>query len=791
MRTLPRDVGSFTGRKEQLAELLDARGASAQGNIWAVDGMAGVGKTAFALHAAHHLAERFPDGQLFLELRGHVPGQAPSDPADALASLLQTLGMDARHIPQGTQERARLWRDRLAGKRLLLLLDDAADSEQVRPLLPGTAGCLVLVTSRARLTALEDTRVITLDTLSPDDAALLFTRVAARRDLAPGDPAAAEIVRLCGYLPLAVGILAARLRHHQAWTPAWLAADLAAARNGTELAATRRQLDALYDQHLISEPAPGRYLLHDLLREHARDLAETDQSAERAAAIGRLLEYYLYAARAADRYLANRVSPAAPGDGISAETPPLGDPAAGAALDGGRAPQSARGRHGRALEQPAHAIAIPAAMNAFLNGQGYWEQALELSQAAQETAKRTGDRHLQATALANLATAQRQTEDFPAAIASDQRAITLYRALGDRAGEAGALTNLGWAQYLTGDFPTADDTLSRAVELHRALGDQGGEGAALGHLGFVALTTGNTLRAVSTLSQAHELCYTVGDQTGEAQALRYLGTVQNQTGQYTEATATLTRALKIARDLGNRNDEAWTLTYMGFAQTLAGMLAPAAVTLMLAVEMFRTLGAQYGEASALSYLGLAQRVAGDLTAATASAEESLRLYRITRSQHGEANVLKEIGILQRLSGDDQAAMISQTLALNGTAMSAHCRPVVLSVSRRRRPVPWKASAGAAFAAASQIRRSRHCARHSVSTSGSDPQIPAASKHSCATGMSKHKQEIVSCDVHVVSEQNNLRHYQALLQRPLSRWASGASYGRDLPLSAISALSLPS
>jgi hypothetical protein len=197
-RTLPRDIGSFTGRERELTELVSDAEPAALAGIRVIDGMAGIGKTAFAVHAAHQLKEHFPDGRIFLDLRGHALGQAPVDPADALSSLLQTVGVDARQIPHGTQERARLWRDRLAGRHLLLLLDDAADSEQVRPLLPGAAGCLVLVTSRRRLTALEDVQVISLDTLPPAEAATLFVRVASRPGLSPSDAAVAEIIQRCG-----------------------------------------------------------------------------------------------------------------------------------------------------------------------------------------------------------------------------------------------------------------------------------------------------------------------------------------------------------------------------------------------------------------------------------------------------------------------------------------------------------------------------------------------------------------------------------------------------------------
>jgi tetratricopeptide (TPR) repeat protein/transcriptional regulator with XRE-family HTH domain len=713
-RTLPRDTGSFIGREQLLAELLSTAGSDAQTRICVVDGMAGVGKTTFAVHAAHQLAERFPDGQIFLELRGHVLGQAPADPVDALASLLQTVGIDARQIPLGTQERARLWRDRLAGKRLLLLLDDAANSEQVRPLLPGTAECLVLVTSRARLTALEDVQVISLGILPPDEAAVLFVRLASRHDLAPGDLAVGEIVRLCGYLPLAVGILAARLRHHKAWTPAWLAADLAAAHsrtklmhaenqsvsaaftlsykdlatderqlfrrlgiypgadidiyaasvlNGADLAVTRRHLDALYDHYLISEPVPGRFRAHDLLREHARDLAETDQPADSQAAIGRLLNYFLRSARAADRLLSRRALQVAQEDDIFPEVPPMATRQD--ATDWMEAERL--NLHAAALTalsgSPAHATAISTAMHSFLCTKGYWDQARTLGQTALEAARRISDRRAHAAALANLAIVNRLTADFSAAIASGQSALRIYRALGDQVGEASALINLGWAQYLTYDFAAAYENLSHALTLYRTLGDQGGEATALTHRGYVSYITSDLPGAVSSLSRARELSHAVGDQVGEADALCYLGMVQYQTGPYLESTVTFTRALEVFRSSGIQNDEAWTLNYLGCAQILSGMLVPATANLDLALKMFRTLGNQYGAANTLNYLGAALRLTGDYRAATASQEESLKLFRAQGNQLGEANALKEIGILQQLTGDIQAAAASHARAL--------------------------------------------------------------------------------------------------------------------------------
>ena len=306
-RTLPRDIASFTGRQQELEQLAEAAtGAGGVVGIHAIGGMAGVGKTAFAVHAAHRLAGRFPDGQIFLRLHGHTLGQEPVDPADALASLLLTAGVPAGQIPPGVEARMALWRDRLAERQLLLVLDDAADSEQVRPLLPGAGGSLVLVTSRRHLSALEDATAVSLDTLPPGEAAGLLVRLAGRAGLTAADPAVGEIVRLCGCLPLAIGMVARQLHHHPAWSAAGRAAELAAAvdrlelmatenlsvaaafnlsyqdlapdqqrlfrrlglhpgtdidsyaaaaLDGTGLAAARRGLEALYDQYLLSEPA--------------------------------------------------------------------------------------------------------------------------------------------------------------------------------------------------------------------------------------------------------------------------------------------------------------------------------------------------------------------------------------------------------------------------------------------------------------------------------------------------------------------------------------------------------
>jgi hypothetical protein len=400
-------------------------------------------------------------------LHAHTQGQRPVDPADALASLLLTAGVPAAQIPPGLEARAARWRDQVAGKKVLLLLDDAAGHEQVRPLLPGTAGSLVLITSRRRLAALEDAAVISLDTLPPVEAVTLLTRLAARSDLGPTSGPAEEITRLCGYLPLAIGMLASQLRHHPAWSVTQLAAELAAAKDrlvlmhaenlsvatafglsyadltvgqqrlfrrlglvpgpdfdahaaaaldGTRLDAARRSLESLYDQHLLTEPAPGRYQLHDLLREHARALAVADKPAESDGAAGRLLDYYLHTALAAGRHFASWAS--------GYRRPPPGRPPthapdvssmgrAGGWLEAERANLHAAVGHAAAQGRLKYATQIPAAVSGFLAVRGHWDQFAALLQAALVAAREAGDRLGEADTLGALGVVQAERGGLP------------------------------------------------------------------------------------------------------------------------------------------------------------------------------------------------------------------------------------------------------------------------------------------------------------------------------------------------------------------------------------------
>ena len=720
-RTLPRDIGGFTGREGELTGLEKSLAEVAGGGlaaIYAIDGMAGIGKTTFAVHAAHRLAGRFPDGQFFLPLHAHTAGQSPVDPADALTSLLMTAGIAAQHIPPGLEARAAKWRDHVAGKKVLLLLDDVAGHEQVRPLLPGGADSLVLVTSRRRLTALEDAIVISIDTLSPDEAWALLARLAGRADRALDEAAGREITRLCGYLPLAIGMLARRLRHHPARTAAELAAELAAARdrlavmraenlsvaaafdlsytdlsqaqqrlfgrlgltpgtdidayavaalNDISLESARSQLDELYDHHLITEPAPGRYLLHDLLREYARALAAADDTAESHAAAGRLVNYYAHVAAAASRHIATwttaggRLPPASP----PASVPQLATSSEAAAwLESERPNLHAAVNYAATHEMPRHAVAIACAVGGFLRARGHWGQAAEQYQAALIAAREAGDRPGQAGVLDELGLLQQLTSDYPAATATLAEAIGLFQDLGDLPGQAYALNHLGLVQVDMADYPAAAASHRQALALARDAGDQLAEAVSLIDLGLVQQMTGDYQAAAASYEQALPLARSVGSAFDEADALCELGAVQRLTGDYPAAIASEHQALDLFGHLGDRLGQAWALDELGLVHQLTGDYQIANACLAEAIELFRDLGDRHGLAKALNSLG-------ELSLRTSAAQESgsrhaqaLAIARELGTPGEQARALEGIGrsLLHR-DPADAAAHLRQALEI--------------------------------------------------------------------------------------------------------------------------------
>ena len=722
-RTLPRDIGSFTGREAELRRLtgpvLDAgRGGGVVG-IHAIGGMAGVGKTALAVHVAHRLAARFPDGQVFLPLHGHTPGQQPVHPVDALASLLLIAGLPAGQIPPGLEARMALWRDHLAGKQLLLVLDDAAGHEQVAPLLPGTGGSLVLVTSRRHLTALEDAQTVSLDTLPPGQAAELLARLAARPGLEPAEPAVGEITRLCGYLPLAIGMLARQLHHHPAWTIGELAADLAAATtrlelmhaenlsvaaafdlsyaelapaqqrlfrqlglhpgpdidayaaaalSGTDLSAARRHLDDLYDRYLIAEPARGRYRLHDLIREHARTLAATDPHDERQAAQDRILDYYAHTGTVSDRLLDFQAGTSP--DPVTVSSWPAGIPALDSqvkALAWARAERdnllACLDHAGRTGDQ-ARVVAFTTGLSALLRIDGPWTDAIALHAMAVQAARRLGNRLAQANALKDLGSMRQFACDYPGATQALQEALDIYQDLGDELGQAHALSNLGLVRWLACDYPGAAQALEQALRIYRDLGNVQGQANALLDLGATRIVTGDTAGAVQAIEQALGLYRDLGDRESEAQALLDLGNARLETGDYPAAARLAEDARHISVDLGDRRGEAWALIYLARLRRLTGDYAEGTQVLDKALGIFEDLGDPRGRGNALVCRGTIQRLTGDLEDAAKSIEAALGIFTGLGESRGRARVLCELGVVRRLTGDYPAAAEAMEAALS-------------------------------------------------------------------------------------------------------------------------------
>ncbi|MFI5780245.1 tetratricopeptide repeat protein [Nocardia sp. NPDC051570] len=714
---LRRDIDTFVGRERELERILEAAGPGRVVSIHTVDGMPGVGKTALVTRAAHLLSERFPGGRFFVELHGYTPGQAPADPFDVLATLLTDLGIAPGHIPDSLEARRDLWRDRLSDRRALLVLDDARDHAQIEPLLPTGPGCLTLITSRRRLVALDGALPLTLDTLDPDHAIELFYRLAHRDPSGSDATAVAEIVRLCGYLPLAIVLLAGRLAHHPSWTIQTLADQFTTATDRlTELdsgdravyaaftmsyrdlsperarlfrylglhpgpdtdtvavaaladlpaAVTRRELEALYTDHLIEEPAPGRYRLHDLLRDYAHTLAASDPPEENDRALDRLLDYYQNSAAAADRHLSRHARP----------TPPPASSAGVAVRDFDdevralawmrveRINLLACVEHA-AADRPRRVVDLTGALAGLLDRDGPWLQARHLHRRAAVTAGSLDDHLGEATALADLGSIGERTGDYAEATDLHQQALARYREVGSRLGEANVLNNLGVVREATGDYPEATTLHQRALDLHREIGNRRGQANTLMFLGRARFRTGDYAEATDLHRRALAIFREIGNRLGEANVLGNLGLVCMGTGEYAEAADLSQRALNLYREIGNRLGEANSLLDLGTVRKEAGVYAEATDLNQRALAIFREIGNRLGEANILGNLGLVRTGTGDYAEATDLHRQALAIFREIGYRLGEANTLNNLGIVRYRTEDyaEAADLHRQALAL--------------------------------------------------------------------------------------------------------------------------------
>ena len=712
--SLPPDTAAFTGRDAEVAAITAATAGGGVVAIRAIDGMPGVGKTALAVRAAYLLRERFPDRQLFIDLRGHTPGQDPLAPEDALAGLLAATGVDPRYLPADLASRAGLWRDRMSGQRTLLVLDNAASSAQAAPLLPGGDQCLVLVTSRRHLADLPG--VVTpllLDTLRPAQAREMFVRLAPRAAPATGGRVA-ELVELAGYLPLAISLLARVHNRHAAWSLADLAAETrariftragetgsvaaafevsyqhlgpeqqaffralgqhpgvttdahaAAALAGVPLGAAARLLDVLHREGLLTETGYRRYGMHDLIRRYAADRAAADPPAGRAAALSRMLDYYQHTAARAQAQLARHapVPPAAVVAG-GAQPPAVPAPAGVPALpDSVTALAWARAERPTllaCLDRAAEAgdarrqVAFTAGLSAIFVHDGPWAEGLTRHAAAADAAARLGDRIGQAAALGELSHLRRLTGDFPAALADVEQALEIFCSAGSRLGRASALLNRGGIRLSSGDIEGAVAGLEAALGSFLDLADRRGEASARHDLGVARVATGNYPAGMAALARSEEISRDLGDQLGQASALFYLGDARRVSCDFPAAAATLAQALAMFRDLGLRRGQANALGSLGSVRRLTGEYDAAGPALEEALAVFRDLGTQVGQALVLTQLGAVRRLTGDHGGAARAAQEALSIGRRIGSRLRQGMALVELAAAQREAGDLPAA----------------------------------------------------------------------------------------------------------------------------------------
>jgi tetratricopeptide (TPR) repeat protein/transcriptional regulator with XRE-family HTH domain len=720
-RSLPPRIAGFTGRKAELESLLGAVADSTlvpDGIVCVIDGMAGSGKTEFAVHAAHQLASDFSDGCVFARLRGHADDQRPVEPVHVLEALLIQDGVAASAVPSGLEARAGLWRERMAGRRLLVVLDDVSNSRQVRPLLPHSAGSMVIITSRQMLTALPGTIRIPVNELTPDEAARMFAQAAGRPDVRARDEAVAEIVGLCGYLPLAISLMAGQLKYHASWTAAGLAADLAAAgdrlalmtaenesvgaalaltyqnlapdlqrlfrRLGLHVGAdfdvyaaaaldgatpdkTRGRLIRLFGYHLVNEPHHGRYRCHELIREQSRLLAADEPSAERAAATRRLLDYYLHTACAADAYLVRRTATRMP----DATAAPAHAPAFGTrhdALTWLTAEQLNLQAAVGAAASPdhiGHAGAIAAAMHGFLRTEGYLDQARALFGSVAAAADACGDRLRAADALTDLGDIQRAAADYEPAVRNLTTALTLYRAHSQGShGEANALVNLAGVQYTIVEFTAAAGNLAAALKLFRDHGDHLGEVTALDYLGTLQQARGEFPAGRASLTTALDLCVSLGHDIAEASVRNHLGVVQLASGDYRAAALSEECAIALFTAQEDRRGEATARNNLAAVQIATADYAGATGNLTQAIKLYQDLGIRHGEANVLNHLGMAHHATGDYEAAIRCQAQAMKLYRRVGDPLGQADALNYMGAAQRDAGKFRSAERNLARALS-------------------------------------------------------------------------------------------------------------------------------
>ncbi|NUT91824.1 MAG: tetratricopeptide repeat protein [Saccharothrix sp.] len=624
-RQLPRTVTHFTGRESEL-DTLDAVSAGQPSTvvISAIAGMGGVGKTTLAVHWAHKRQEHFPDGTLYVDLRGFDPGP-PLSPERVLTSFLTALGVPTERVPADQEAKAGLFRSTLAGRQVLVVLDNAATPHQVRPLLPGHPGCLVLITSRDRLRGLavrDGLHRVNLDVLPPAEAHSLLRKTigSARADHEPG--AVAELARLCGHLPLALRIAADRTTDRPHLTVTDLARELATERQrldalaeddettslravfswshqalpaetahvfrllglhpgptislaaataltGTTSARTRRHLETLTNAHLLTETGYARYQFHDLLRDYAAERASAEEPAHsQAAATSRLYAWYLHTAHAA-LFAYYPQHPEIPVD----SKPPDCQPLTFTTRDEARTWFTAEHanlmsivRHAPAVNQHTVGWQLPNALDCYLSDEHHPADQITVHRLGLEAARHLGDQLGQRWAHGHLGEAYQGARRYSEAIACFHEQLIIATTIGDLFGEGAALGDLAHTYNVLGRYSEAADLSRRALAIYRAIGHRRNEAINLTNLGFALHGMGQHQEAVSLLHEGLDIAIAIEAFGLQAFALRQIGATLHRQGRSREAVEHLERAASL--DLALRTDYSYAETLVELGAVL-------------------------------------------------------------------------------------------------------------------------------------------------------------------------------------------------------------------------------
>ncbi|MER5530987.1 BTAD domain-containing putative transcriptional regulator [Streptomyces sp. NPDC002677] len=677
---LPATVPDFTGRAAFVTELSEVL-ASAEGRVMAVSalaGIGGVGKTTLAVHVAHQARSAFPDGQLYVDLQGAGPRAA--EPETVLGSFLRALGTPDSAIPDSLEERSALYRSVLDGRRVLVLLDNAKDAAQVRPLLPGMEGCAALVTARVRMVDLAGAHLVDLDVMSPDEALQLFTKIVGAERVAAEREAALDVVAACGFLPLAIRIAASRLAARRTWTVSVLAAKLADERRRLDelqagdlavkatfelgygqlepaqarafrllgladgpdmsLAAAAAVLDlptevaedlleALVDTSLLESAAPGRYRFHDLVRLYARACAERDEQppGEREAAVSRLLDFYL--ATAAGVYAIER-----PGDRTVEHLEPTRYPGLSfadhrAALDWlyseadcllACVRQSVRGERRRAAIDLLWAAKDLAESGA--NAREYEVAAT----AARDAARTQADPLAEGRARMAITNVHIVAGRFDQADAEAAQAMELAKATGDPLPSGVTPNDRGIIALYQGRHRDGEGHLNEAIANYRADGNRPGEASALCNMSRIQLATGRVADAVRLAGEGVAIYESLGHSLRGANARYALGLALTKSGQTDEALDCLEDALSVFRESRQRLWEGMTIFRMAEVHLGAHRPAQAATMAEQSLSLLRGIGGEWRHANVLTVLGRSLQDIGHSDRARACWHEALAVF---------------------------------------------------------------------------------------------------------------------------------------------------------------------